>query len=771
MLLLVAIFYCPCMSADRRTTSLSSTGYHVNTIGSLETFLTLILFFCFFLYWKKDPYKFAYAIKKPLPFHASFGQSLSVESTTADVYSKRTPRKKPEAQQEEDISLDESSFGDRIVPRAPTGRQVPKKTTKQQPVADNQPSKSDEKQEELNQKLIDSFFSTFSVPTPVPDRPKEFPTVKTTPKYEEPEIVERPKENPRKRIKAPVKTIETDNSGHRDYAESIQNQFISLPSSYKSNQELEVEHKGIEEPSIVNAETNTPIGLEYSYFVFGSSSTPEQFADKLRDNPLPSVEDELAGKDVGSPGIVSSSIDDLYNKFSPFSPEGFGRPSVSSPPSITENTAERPFVAPQEVKSQFSSDIAPFVQSVSTELPPFIPSPQVNNFPRYPIPPQAVRDFSPSTSESIEPFPKPRFPEPNKFAGFFPSGAGGDTFTQFPKPNFAAFHPPPSTETVYYGGQPNEPPAHPILQNNVISFIKSNVAPENALRPSSFPQYPGTNNNFGGPPAIQNIQNNFAELQNVRLPPPPLNVQPFRPPPQANTVGPTAPKINFPPAPPRPASAGQAKPAGFNPNLASLPPSSTISGQSITGVKQWSDPAPVRVLTAPKPSAPAVNPPSSPLVKPFIASQQLSTRPLSVPAAPQVIRPQRFNQQLPPNSVTAQPPKPGPTQNFAGFADFKPPNRNPLTQLLSSIKPTRSAAPAAAPRPPQHPSGFSPQINQVLPALTRNPAPIPILAPQPVYLTSHALTLPKPASARQVPNSYSVPLAKPIYYHAFVTYG
>ena len=754
--------------------------------------------------------------------------------------------------------LDESSFGDRLVPRSPTNSNKEKKQLFQpSPLfVPSQQIKTEVSKKPDATKDVQLFFTKNAAETQVSQPTSDvfddfFSSPKKVPAKQSGHLssTEKTTTTTRQAVRA-----EEESGRGSDVAESIQNQFVAFQSSGKNSDELPVEHKGIESPppvsSSVSDSNNTP-GLSYSYFVFGSSNAPEQLAGKLQDNPIPSLESELTGKSVGSPGSASASIDQLFNQFSPFSQQDNFK-GLSDSFKQPETTAERPVPVKSSsqfdsFRSQFSSNIAPFVQTASPEsAPPFIPTPptvrdeakqqlQSQSYPsprapeiEIPIRTLVPPALEPLRTEDLALPPPPKVPPPNSYAGFIPSGTS-DTFSEYPKPNFAAFHPPPSTETVYYGGFPNEPPSH--LRPSVVGFIKSNAVAGNDLKAPSTQSYeppaPPNFSNFDNPAALKSISNAFAEFHKANNRPSTASPSPLRPPsaaapsppqrapaPATAALAPLA-QLPIPISLRAPAPVASSKPNSHplrsslpNPNLVnsqptlnSISPATTTVGRpsnflappaqspvAITAPKLPSNPAsPGQALwstpiTSTNPAASNPAPPSAFFVVQstgFVPSQQISNgiQPHSMADVP-LARPIRLTQQQQ-YSQQGQPfagRNPVPAARPSNSAPFVPSQSIPsrpgvpaggtFSLISTSIKP-----PAAPPKRQTPNNVFNPpQLKQVLPSLTKNPAPIPVLAPMPVYLTSGSVTLPKP-SARYPSNSYAAPLAKPIHYNAVVSYG
>lgn len=822
-------------------------------------------------------------MKRPLPFHSNFGQPLlpdigfsSIDSTAAGSVSTKTTTSRDNNKASRSVSsstkfssddetliasLDEISFGDRIVPRANVGKQARKafkSPQSNQQIVTDKPVKKIEKRPEPN-KDMEEFFANFADTISTTTRSID-PSTKSTSHFDQfntatEQSSVRSKETRKrgKSIKDKIETVDKSISGSiqisqleipsgpavpinqnsnagQDFAESIQNQFFSLPSvddNIRLNNNDNEPLRSIESSSPSSYITGDPSspGQSYSYFVLGSSSTPDDLADKLKNSATPSIASELAGQDVGSPGSVTSSIDQFFNQYSPFPQQESLRSSSNDfTPSQPENVAERPIGSNEPFsKSQFSSDIAPFIQSVSSQPPAFVPSPPILNdegkssspSSSYPEPPTRVLEHPTSISSIIKPSLKPTIPAPNKYAGFIPPPSRGtsDTFSEFPRPNFSAFYPPLSnSQTVYYGGNPNEPPS--LLKNNVVNFIKSNAVSGNAFKAPFEPSYPNINS-FASPSPFKTTPSTLNGLQNekIKSPSPTLNNQPIRSPalPLSNLVV-TSPATKFnPPAskPSRPVTQNSVKP--IVPNVS--PPTPSLSVPAVLPVNYLNGPAPAKATSSTgtgsvpanipqstnNPSRPVyptytapVNPtpPSTSLSAPkpsgFIASPAI-TKPLNPAVPAQVTRPIRYSQPLnqpsPPSKLPTVANKPTVQQvnnpgTYTGFSSGFVPSTPSRPVGPAPSKPTRPIGPATPiARPPVKnapPLLPSAQVKKVFPRLTRNLAPVPVLAPRPIYLSPATLTLPiqpKRIGSRSVTSSYSYPVAQPIYYHAIVTYG
>lgn len=684
---------------------------------------------------------------------------------------------------------DESTFGDRIVPRPTTGRSQQAKTVRshqpqqQQFFVTSPPTLREEKRNELKNKETFDFFSPVSEPKPTTYRPIEtrwnvnnvntHPTAVTT-EATEATVSVKYQDQPKNFNSEQDYSIKSNKD--QDSISSI----ISNSQQRNNNDGFKVEQKSVNSPLFPPpasiSQSNSP--ASFSYFDFGSNSTPEKLIGGV---PSPFVEsDEQAGKEAGSPGSVSSFIDNLHTKFSPFSQlDSFSAGYFSTPLTTVENTAERPITFKQASKvreiESFSQDISPFIQSVSTERSTFIPSPQIeliNDFlpSRYPElkPPGRQLNFRsplPTSTESIAPFSQPKFPEPYRFAGFLPrplSGTG-DSFSQFPKPNFPAF-PPLSTKTIYFGGNANEPPSH--LQNNIVNFIKSKAVSEVDLKaPSTLADgsgfYPGNfPKSFVPFKSLSNAQLGLQTQTNfAKQPASKVNFQTIRTTPPSNLVnlGPSPPKTNFPSAATNPTVSQKNEKQTVPINNVRTPPrqqpSSAAPHTEISKIP-GTTPKPYTPLSTAKPSR-------------FVASPLLYTKPIipanQMPLARPVRVPQQFSQQVhpPQHSPTGKaPPQPAPGSYSKWNNDF-----NPFTPIVRPVG-TRESSGSFTPPRNQSPS-ISPQIRQILPSLTKNPAPVPILAPVPVYLRPSSVTVPQAPLSK----TYSIPLEKPVYYHAFVSYG
>jgi hypothetical protein len=676
---------------------------------------------------------------------------------------------------------DESTFGDRIVPRA-TDRQQETKSVRSQPfqqlIVTSPPIPREERRNEFNNKEIFDFFAPESDPKPTTYRPIETRWNVNTPSSRQ---TITPTEPTVSYNQDQQKNINTE----QDYSRSNKDQdsiSAKINSLNNNNDGLQVEHKSADSPlppSSTISQSNPPKS-SFSFYELGSNSRPEN----LGGVPAPFVESEQAGKEAGSPGSVSSFIDNLHTKLSPFSlQEMFSSSDFSTPLTTVENTAERPIISKareiETFKSPFSQEIAPLVQSVSSEPPTFVPSPPFETMnedflpSRYPElrPPGRQLNFKsstlPASTESIAPFSQPKFPEPNRYAGFLPQplSGPGDSFTKFPKPNFPAF-PPPSTKTVYFGGNPNEPPTH--LQNNVVNFIKSKAVSEGEFikAPNTFSSdsgfYPGNfPSSFLHFKTISNAQLGLQKQTHFAGPPvSKVNVQTIRSPSPSHFVnlGPSPPKTNFPSAATKPISgfssqSNAKQTVSFN-NVGTPPRQPSSSSVLHTEIN--------KIHATPKPFSTLPNTNNKP--SRFVASPLLSyTKPL-VPASPMPLaRPVRVPQhQLnPPQRFLSGNQPSGHSGSTSGWIDY-----NPFTG-----RPVRSHSGASSgsfsPSKNQSPITISPQVRQVLPSLTRNPARVPILAPVPVFLQPGSVTLPQSPSSK----TYSIPLEKPVYYHAYVSYG
>ncbi|XP_057368970.1 proteoglycan 4-like [Daphnia carinata] len=715
-----------------------------------------------------DPYKFAYAIKTPLPFHGDFGQTPA-EGASSNVHSTRErlsfkqgsrsatnkARSISSGQWSVDddalialsASIDESTFGERIAPRGSSGRQQQLTfQPSQQFIVTSSPSVKNENRSELNKKEILEFFASVSDSQPASDD-------KPSPQRQE--------------TTEPSPSEFQDTSNEQGFSKSND----GLPSV----------------TSLIDSQKNNNDGfqIESSYFGPHSRSNPSDWStshfpsfgpsfsvpDIFRDTAVHSVETELAGREVGSPGSVSSSIDALYAKFSPFpQQESFRLTDFSTQLTPIENTAERPFTLKVHDVETFnpplSKEIAPHVQAVSAEPPAFVPSTpfKANDFlpSRYPElrPPSRTATPTPvvtPSTESIKPFQQPRFPEPNKYAGFIPQplSGPGDSFTQFPKPNFPTFPSSPS-KTVYFGGHPNEPPTH--LQKNIVSFIKSRAVPDKVLSPPNLPAgdaayFPG---NFikSFPFKTRHSNAQVGSQKSTATPVSKVNVQPVRSPP-SNVV-------NLGPAPPKAFTSNRPKQNSLaTPN--NVKPQAFVSTVASTARPPTTSPIPTtetnKVSSTPKPLS---------TTKPtrFVASPLLShTKPIPPINTLELARPirvaQHHSQQVRPHANAfqsvrspVQQAQRGTFSGWTGTNSFRP------SRQYSFISPN----PFVPVRNPPIP--ISKQIRQVLPSLTKNPAAVPVLAPLPVYLQPASVTLPQRPSSKTSSN-----IEKAVYYHAFVSYG
>lgn len=741
----------------------------------------------------KDPYRFAYAIKTPLPFHADFGQvQHSLEGASSNVYSKRERMPNNQGSRsagnqvrsvstnsgkwsvDDDalialsVSLDESTFGERTVPREIAGRQHTKRLTfepSQQIIVTNSPAIRKENRSELNKKEIFEFLSSVSDSQSVSvDKP--------SPQYEE--------TTSRTEPTLPAFQDQLKNTKHEQDFSRSNNDYPSvtsfIDSHSKINDGFQIESTDFDShfPLSDTQSRSNPAGSGYSSSPFGSNSA---VPDIFRDTFIPSVETELAGREVGSPGSVSSSIDALFAKFSPFSQqESFRLTDFSTQFTPTENTAERPFSLKvrdvETFRPPLSQEIAPYVQSVSAEPPAFVPSTpfKANDFlpSRYPElrPLSRKVNSAPvvaSTTENIKPFQQPKFPEPNRYAGFIPQplSGPGDSFTHFPKPNFPTF-PSFPTKTLYFGGHPNEPPSH--LQKNVVSFIKSRAVSDKALsvqnlHPNDSAFFPGNFVNSFPFKTIPNDEQSIRKQKSIITPAvSKVNIQTIRSQPtNVINLGPLSPKIAFPSSRPKKNSlitTNNVKPTVISTTVAATarpPTSSPIPTTEINKVSSTPKPTPL------------------PIAKPtrFVASPLLSfSKPLPASSPSQVTRPVRVAQQFSPQTAAQTntlPSAKSPVQQAqrGRFSGWTGSNSFTPSRLYSFV----SSNPFAAARNPTIP--ISPQIRQVLPNLTKNPAPVPVLAPLPVYLQPASVALPQRPSSKTFP----LPIEKPVYYHAFVSYG
>lgn len=658
-------------------------------------------------------------------------------------------------------SIDESTFGERIVPRGSAGRhQQLTFQPSQQFIVTSSPSIQNEKRSELNKKEILEFFASVSDSQPVSNN-------EPSPQHEE-----------TARLTEPSPSEFQDQFKDTNNEEGFLKSNDDLPSvtSLIDSQKNNNDGFQIESSDFGSHSRSNPSDWSNSYFpAFGPNSA---VPDIFRHTAIPSVETELAGREVGSPASVSSSIDALYAKFSPFpQQESFRLTDFSTQFTPIENTAERPFTLKVRDVETFSpplsKEIAPYVQSVSAEPPAFVPSTpfKANDFlpSRYPElrPPSRTATPTPvvtSSTESIKPFQQPRFPEPNRYAGFIPQplSGPGDSFTQFPKPNFPTFPSSPS-KTVYFGGHPNEPPSH--LQKNIVSFIKARAVPDKVLSPPNFragdSAFPPGNfiKSFPFKTRTSNAELVSPKQKSTTAPVSKVNVQTVRSPP-SNVV-------NLGPAPPKAFTSSRPKqnslvtpnnvkpPAFVNTVASTARPPSTSPIPTTETIKVSSTPKPFSISSTTKPTR-------------FVASPLLSyTKPIPATNTLELARPvrvaQQFNQQIRPQANAFQSAKSPVQQAQRGtFSGWTGSNSFTPSRPYSFV----SSNPFVPVKNPPIP--ISPQIRQVLPSLTKNPAAVPVLAPLPVYLQPASVTLPQRPSSK----TFSLPnIEKPVYYHAFVSYG
>ena len=709
------------------------------------------------------------------------------------------------------------SFGDRIIPRRATGHQEKKKLSSfvsQQPFESNQPSDEGKQPNETKQE-----FHQFFAPVPEPQSSTESP-VQQEPKKNKSRVKGWP--DPQVDIVTGAEAVAGYQSGENSSGiidistgqevieESIQNEFFRSPPAPSAPPQLEnIQDNNNYQPTDPYQSTiqSAIPGLSYSYVVLGSSSTPDQFTSKY-----PSVV-EGTTPEIGSPADAFSSIGQTYDQNSPF-PQSETPASLSSYNPTENSSPKDPFYS----QDNSIPVIDTWIQSVTKSPPTFNPSPPVitvtnqesNFLAKYPEPP--VRVLEPPAivggNPDLEAPLKFSVPAANNYAGFIPTNVKdtSDTFSAFPKPNFASFYPPKSTETIYFGGNPNEPPSY--LKSNVISFIKAHNA--NALQPPNEPKFPTPETfKIQTLPPKATVFNDFPSyLNNQNRPkpvPPKINIQPVRPPTsilQVNSLSLTKPNNLSAPRPlaPKPSAPRPLAPKPSTSNPPALKPSAPqpYAPVPLTNVQNppvivnvtppspllnirpyWS--VPVKNPSYPKPvlnSSPAAHYPPTP--RPAIPSNYFnvpppvakpvnnaspvpfkgSTAPIRVP--PPVIQ---QNDWIPQHGIGGQKPaatliKPHPNVPIKVI----PPVNVPAPISTQGFKPPKPVTPVYS----KPLSGIS--INSIRPSFNKSPAPVPILVPQPIYLIPAAITMPKPAS-RGTSASYSLPLAQPFNYHALVSYG